>query len=144
MASEMETIAALALACGLRWPRCRSTWCDGDVVHRCSGARGHANHSNSATLWPNNDDSLPPTLEAWQAEWDAEHPGETGPVREWTSKDGRSHWYVDDHGATIFVGALRAIWWSFERWTIEEGCDTKPEDVAELVRLMQAAGKAGS
>ena len=144
--TETQIIAALARECWLPWAMCRSTWYDGDIVHRCAGARGHANHSNSATRWPNDDDPLPDTLETWAAKWAAERPGEPGPVRDWTSEDGRVRWATTDGCfVSITVGELQAVrWMHVPGWAVGQDDDCTSADVADLARLMQAADKAGA
>lgn len=154
MRSEVEIIAALANACGLEWGQChicgeRPASCFGkydSMVERepsCDDCCGHACEDGHC------DDLREMALEAWQAGWAAEHPGEPGPVREWTSEDGRVHWSVNPYkeayvasryfAVSIEVGGVSASW-HHNKWEIlQTRGKCTPADVAELARLMQAA-----
>lgn len=146
--TETQIIAALANACGLKWARChicgerpascfgkyesmseREPSCDDCCGHACED--GHCDELREMTL----------------EEWAAEHPGEPGPVREWTSEDGRASWRVgsgSDFIISLWVGTLQAVRWSYEwHWSVEAE-EVTSADVAVLARLMKAADKAGA
>ena len=146
--TETQIIAALANACGLKWARChicgerpascfgkyesmseREPSCDDCCGHACED--GHCDELREMTL----------------EEWAAEHPGEPGPVREWTSEDGRASWCVgsgSDFIISLWVGTLQAVRWSYERLWAVEAEEVTSADVAALARLMAAVDKAGA
>lgn len=151
--TETQIIAALANACGLKWARChicgerpascfgkyesmseREPSCDDCCGHACED--GHCDELREMTL----------------EEWAAEHPGEPGPVREWTSEDGRVWWVVGEPGldrylawVAIRVGRASARLWS-SGWGIHHAWGVDSADVADLARMMEAVDrdKAGA
>ncbi len=145
MASETEIIAALANECGLEWAQC-----DGESTsgRRCLRHRGHAGKCRCGVWWTASGRENRPTLEAWSAEWAGEHPGEPGPVREWTSEDGRVRWSLssgEDFIILIAVGTMMAVRWSGERqWAMDAEDETTSADVAKLAELMASADGAGA
>lgn len=156
MTTITEIIALLGHACDEAWADCRGFY---PAIHGvrmvCSKRRGHSGacESEDGHRWTQHLPPLaplPPTLAEWAAEWEREHPGEPGPVAEWTSPDGRVRWIVETHfkaGIEITVQVANCRMWRFGSspgWVAwPSGAAYPLSDWAECMRLMAAADGGG-